>query len=203
MGLRCRRGDLDRTSLLCVLPEGATIMGSEDHPQPNSQTGSEAPMRSGLTPAPIHALFFHQSSGAAQLHEKLPVKNCKASAYAPRPPLLSRPFAERSRRFPRALGKSPKGLGAPPRVLGGFPEVSAECRRLSATFQRSRRFAEDSRRLLRGLGNLPKGLGVFRKVSANRRRLSPAGERSRQTAESSRQVAESSWRQASINSGSA
>src|SRR5215218_2780818 len=41
MGLRCRRGDLDWTILLCVLPEGATIMGSEDHPRPNSQAGSE------------------------------------------------------------------------------------------------------------------------------------------------------------------
>jgi len=71
MGLRCRRGDLDRTSLLCVLPEGATIMGSEDHPRPNSQAGSEAPVRSGLSPAPIHVLF----SSISQEKKNLPEGN--------------------------------------------------------------------------------------------------------------------------------
>ena len=39
-------------------------MGSADHPQPNSQPGSKAPVRYGLTPAPVHE-HFHPSSGAA------------------------------------------------------------------------------------------------------------------------------------------
>jgi hypothetical protein len=59
-----------------------------------------------------------------------------------------------------------------PKTLGDFPEVSAVCRRLSATSERSRQLAERSRRFPKGLGEPPKTLASRRKVSANRREFS-------------------------------